>query len=133
VDSVEDAKSSVAVFLAQQEPHVNRIANGLAGVSAMSQNPGIFRDGDQLVPELSEDVVKLWVRVDDLKQVDGDHLANPTGPGQFRRHTVVPPAVVAAGNQLHRLLEFLESFDPFSPAPFRSTRKFLTEIFIFIQ
>lgn len=30
-------------------------------------------------------------------------------------------------DQFHRLLQFLENFDPFHPAPFRSTRKFLTE------
>lgn len=33
----------------------------------------------------------------------------------------------ASADQFHRLLQFLEDFDPFHPAPFRSTRKFLTE------
>ena len=38
--------------------------------------------------------------------------------------TKFPKAV----NQFHRLLQFLDTFDPFLPAPFRSTRKFLAEI-----
>ncbi|EKD35289.1 MAG: hypothetical protein ACD_75C01964G0014 [uncultured bacterium] len=33
-----------------------------------------------------------------------------------------------SAGQFHRLLQFLETFDPFHPAPFRSTRSFLTEI-----
>lgn len=33
-----------------------------------------------------------------------------------------------AAAQFDRLLQFLDTFDPFSPAPFRSTRKFLTEV-----
>ena len=33
-----------------------------------------------------------------------------------------------AVDQFHRLLQFLDTFDPFHPAPFRSTRKFLVEM-----
>ena len=33
-----------------------------------------------------------------------------------------------AADQFQRLLRFLDTFDPFLPAPFRSTRKFLSEI-----
>lgn len=33
-----------------------------------------------------------------------------------------------AVDQFHRLLRFLDTFDPFLPAPFRSTRKFLAEV-----